>query len=40
MLYKSLEVEIKKVDEEKATIDAIFSTADEDRHGDIVNQEG
>lgn len=40
MLYKSLGIEIKKVNEEQSTIDAVFSTSDEDRHGDIVNQEG
>lgn len=36
--YTELQVEIKGVDEEKATLEAIFSTANEDRHGDVVLQ--
>ena len=31
-------IKIKEVNEEKATLDAVFSTANEDRHGDIVKQ--
>ena len=37
-LYQTINVTIKSVDEEKSTLEAIFSTADEDRHGDIVRQ--
>lgn len=40
--YKGFEIdcisEIKTVDEANSTIEAVFSTADEDRHGDIVLQ--
>lgn len=38
MLYEILKITKKEVDEAKSTIDAIFSTDDEDRHGDIVVQ--
>lgn len=37
-LYKMMPVEVKEVDADKATLEAIFSTANEDRHGDIVQQ--
>jgi HK97 family phage prohead protease len=37
-LYKMLGVKVKGVDEENCTLEAIFSTEDEDRHGDIVRQ--
>ena len=37
-LYQTINVTIKSVDEDKSTLEAIFSTADEDRHGDIVRQ--
>lgn len=37
-LYKLSKFEMKKSDDEKATISGIFSTADKDRHGDIVKQ--
>jgi len=33
-----MQVEVKGVDADKATLDAIFSTANEDRHGDVVQQ--
>jgi len=38
MLYKLLNVECKKA-EEKNTLEAVFSTSDTDRHGDIVLQD-
>jgi hypothetical protein len=38
-LYTLLPIEIKSSDKDKATITAVFSTADEDRHGDIVHQD-
>jgi HK97 family phage prohead protease len=37
-LYKMLGVKVKGVDEDTSTLEAIFSTEDEDRHGDIVRQ--
>jgi len=37
-LYKEYSVSIKSVDPENAIIEGIFSTEDEDRHGDIVRQ--
>jgi hypothetical protein len=37
-LYKILDVKVKSVNEDNATLEAIFSTEDEDRHGDIVRQ--
>ena len=37
-LYKEFDVRIKSVNEDEYTIDAVFSTEDEDRHGDIVRQ--
>ena len=33
-------VEIKSVNKDMGTLDAIFSTQDVDRHGDVVMQEG
>lgn len=38
--YASLPVEIKGIDKENYTLDAIFSTQDVDRHGDTVMQDG
>jgi HK97 family phage prohead protease len=38
MKRQLIQAVIKKVDEAKATLDAVFSTSDEDRHGDIVEQ--
>jgi len=37
-LYELLNVKVKSVDEETSTLEAVFSTEDEDRHGDIVRQ--
>src|SRR4051812_8170415 len=37
-LYKVFQILEKQVDVEAATINAIFSTEDKDRHGDIVLQ--
>jgi len=37
-LYELLNVKVKGVDEETSTLEAVFSTEDEDRHGDIVRQ--
>lgn len=37
-LYKIFSLIEKKVDEEKSTVEGIFSTSDEDRHGDVVQQ--
>lgn len=37
-LYENLNIRIKGVDEDNATLEAVFSTEDEDRHGDIVRQ--
>lgn len=39
-LYKELHVEIKGIDKDLGTLDAIFSTQDVDRHGDTVLQDG
>lgn len=36
--YAKFNIEVKSVDKEKHTLEAIFSTADEDRHGDKVMQ--
>jgi len=36
--YLKALIEIKKIDENKASLDGIFSSANEDRHGDIVMQ--
>lgn len=36
--YKSFNVAVKSVDEENYTIKFVFSTGDEDRHGEIVDQ--
>ena len=39
MQYKTINIkEIQTIDEENFTIDFIFSTADTDRHGDVVDQ--
>lgn len=38
--YASLPVEIKGINKENYTLDAIFSTQDVDRHGDTVMQDG
>lgn len=38
MLYKQLLVELKGISDENYTIKGVFSTADEDRHGEIVDQ--
>lgn len=37
-LYETINIKIKGVDEETSTLEAVFSTEDEDRHGDIVRQ--
>lgn len=37
-VYSILKIHQKSVDRDTATLDAIFSTADEDRHGDVVEQ--
>ena len=37
-LYENLNIKVKSVDEDNATLEAVFSTEDEDRHGDIVRQ--
>jgi flagellar biosynthesis GTPase FlhF len=37
-LYKQFGVTVKSVNEDEYTIEAVFSTEDEDRHGDIVRQ--
>ena len=39
MRYKVMSAIIKKVESDTASIEAIFSTDDEDRHGDIVRQD-
>ena len=33
-----MNIQIKAIDEDKYTLDAVFSTEDKDRHGDIVRQ--
>jgi uncharacterized protein len=38
MKYKQLHVDIKGINDEEFTISGVFSTADEDRHGEIVDQ--
>lgn len=38
MKYKSFNVAVKSVNEENYTIKFVFSTGDEDRHGEIVDQ--
>lgn len=38
MQYKHFNVEIKSINDENYTIKGVFSTADEDRHGEIVDQ--
>jgi len=38
MLHKKLLFNVKKVDAQTATIEGVFSTADEDRHGNVVLQ--
>jgi HK97 family phage prohead protease len=37
-LHEDFNIKIKSVDEETSTLEAVFSTEDEDRHGDIVRQ--
>ena len=36
--YLKSHIEVKKIDENKASLDAIFSSENEDRHGDVVMQ--
>lgn len=38
--FMQLPVEVKSIDKEAGTLEAIFSTADVDRHGDTVQQDG
>ena len=38
--YLQMPVEVKSIDKELGTLEAIFSTQDVDRHGDIVLQDG
>lgn len=38
--YMNLNIEVKSIDKEEFTLDAIFSTKDVDRHGDVVIQDG
>jgi len=38
MKYKHLDVDIKGIDDEKHIIRGVFSTADEDRQGEVVDQ--
>lgn len=38
--FKDFQFQIKEVGEDDFTIRAVFSTADEDRHGEIVDQKG
>lgn len=38
MKFKQLHVEIKGINDDEHTIKGVFSTADEDRHGEIVDQ--
>lgn len=38
--YMEMPVEVKTIDKEAGTLEAIFSTQDVDRHGDVVLQEG
>lgn len=40
LVYKNVHFKTTSVDETNHTIRGIFSTADEDRHGEIVNQDG
>lgn len=40
LIRKNLKTKIKSVDEEKYKIDFIFSTPDEDRHGEEIDQNG
>lgn len=40
LVHKTLNFNIKAIDTEKYTLDGIFSTAAEDRHGEIVDQTG
>ena len=39
-LYTEMLVELKAIDKESGKLEAIFSTADVDRHGDTVMQDG
>lgn len=36
--YQKLNINLKGVNDEKKTLNVVFSTADEDRHGDVVEQ--
>lgn len=38
--YQSFPITVKKVNKEAGTLEAIFSTEDKDRHGDVVMQDG
>ena len=38
MLYKLMDIKLKKAEEETSSIEAVFSTEDKDRHGDVVKQ--
>jgi HK97 family phage prohead protease len=38
MQYKHFNVQVKDVDDENSIITGVFSTADEDRHGEVVDQ--
>ena len=38
MLYKQFHVELKGLNDDEFTIKGVFSTADEDRHGEVVDQ--
>ena len=38
--YIQMPVEVKSIDKDMGTLEAIFSTQDVDRHGDIVLQDG
>jgi len=40
LIKKNFNIELKGVDKDNKTLDAIFSTQGEDRHGDIVIQDG
>lgn len=39
-LFKFVNFELKSKDDDKAIIEGVFSTKNEDRHGDVVHQEG
>ena len=38
-LVELFNIKLKSVDKDSGTLEAIFSTADEDRHGDVVKQD-